>query len=589
MQPALVQLRLSTRRPRLTRRGRSSPLSSALACGFRVQPALAQLRIPTRWPRLTRRGCSSPSPSALAWLPACLVGFVVTARSSLSPLASARLLRAAVIGLVLLPMHAGLAPPDCMLIAVAAGFDLSPACDQRRLVSALPARRSCFARFRAHRRCRWPRRGFCVQPASARHFAIRTLDSLRSPAGSPPSPLVSARPSRAAGASPVLRHWLAGLASLARLLLAVAVGAGLSLARSRHQLGLHLLRAGLALLACMLAAAATGFGVASACSWYWLGTAPLRAGLALAACVLIALAVGFGVTSSCIRRRLGSACYLRAGLARLLARSPSSLPASTWLLLACIRRRLGAAPLACLSCSARPRARRRRRWLRRGFCVQPAPALRFAACMLALLVCVFAAVAIGFGATSACIQRQLSAVRLRAGPALLVCMLAAVAVGFGVASACIPVGSIPRTRTSCPARAAVCRCDGRDCTRTDGAPWRRRRWPRSAVSCSARQLPWLRRWAGSARMPPLSSGPAPSHGAPCIWLTAPASRHPPHGTRLTAPASRHPPHGARSRLLPHGICLTAPASRHPPHGLRLTAPASRHRLIHGTRRSAPAC
>ena len=104
--------------------------------------------------------------------------------------------------------------------------------------------------------------------------------------------------------------------------------------------------------------------------------------------------------------------------------------------------------------------------------------------------------------------------------------------------------------------------------------------------------PWLRRRAGSSRVPPLSSGPAPSHGAPCIWLTAPASRRPPHGACLTAPASRHPLHGTRltasaSRHAPHGTHLTAPASRHLPHGTRLTAPASRH-LPHGTRLAAPA-
>ena len=99
--------------------------------------------------------------------------------------------------------------------------------------------------------------------------------------------------------------------------------------------------------------------------------------------------------------------------------------------------------------------------------------------------------------------------------------------------------------------------------------------------------PWLRRRAGSSRVPPLSSGPAPSHGAPCIWLTAPASRRPPHGTRLTAPASRHLPHGTRlaapaSRHPPHGTCLMAPSSRHPPHGTCLTAPgAARQRVRAG--------
>jgi len=213
--------------------------------GSCVQPALAQLRLSTRRSCLTRRGRSSPLPSALARLLRAASLSTASPPDTLAPLDSTWVLNAAATGFGVAigsprrpwrdcPLTAvavgfgaasacgrhrlGVAPHarwscslDCVLIAVAAGFDLSSACNRHRLGSALPARRSCFARLRAHCRCHWLQHAFCVQPASTRCRAICILVLLRSPACSPLSPFASARPLRAASIGLVLGHMHAGL------------------------------------------------------------------------------------------------------------------------------------------------------------------------------------------------------------------------------------------------------------------------------------------------------------------------------------------------------------------------------------------
>ena len=346
-----------------------------------VQPASAQLcktGLASLGCVLATVAAGFSAASACSWcrLDACCATCTPVLLCSLagsppSPLAPAHLFRAAGVGPTPRHPHAGLASPTCGLTAIAVGFGSASACGRRRPSAAPLASWSRFARSPAPcrrrrrwrgtcaqpasarcctacalvwpyslaccRRCRWLRRGLCVQLVSARYRATRALAPLQPLACSSPLPSASAWPLRAAGVGSALR------ATCAPVLLAC-----LRACRRRCWLP-H------GFFAC-------ASGISSVLRHS-------RAGPALPVCVLAAVAVGFGATSACSRRRLGAlplACWAR--LARLRARRRRR-----WL-----QRDFRVHPepaqrcaLALWSRSARLRARRRRRWLRRGVCVHP--------------------------------------------------------------------------------------------------------------------------------------------------------------------------------------------------------------------------
>ena len=220
---------------------------------------------------------------------------------------------------------------------------------RRRPGAALLARWSRFARSPAHRRRHWLLRDFCVQPASARFCASCPLGSPSPLVCSPPSPKALAWRLRAGSVSLVLRRLRAGRALFVRTL------------RRRR--------------------------------WRWLD---FYVQLALARCCVVCMMVSLRspacsplppLASVRLLRAAGVGSVLRhlhAGLA-LLACVLTTVAAGICEAFACSRPWLGAAPLALWSRLAWLRPRRRRRWLRRGLCVQLAPARCCATGMLVLM------------------------------------------------------------------------------------------------------------------------------------------------------------------------------------------------------------
>ena len=311
-----------------------------------VRPASASFRVTCTPVLLRSLSCSSPL-----------------------PLASARLLRPAGVGPTLRHPHAGLASLACGLTSVAAGFGAAFACGRRQPSAAPLASWSRFACSPAPCRRRWRWLVPCAQPSSARSAPLARWSGL--------TRLHACRRC----------HWLRrGLC--VQLVLAryctTACWPRFGRLRAhrprrwlRRDLFVHPASARLCVLlarrsrslACALAVVAAGFHVASARvhpASAWCCATRMLVLLFSSAC-----SPPSPLASAWLLRAAGAGsalCRLHAGFARLCVRRRRH-----WL-----RRDFCVHPAPAQRCalarwsrSARLHARRRRRWLRRGFCVHP--------------------------------------------------------------------------------------------------------------------------------------------------------------------------------------------------------------------------